>query len=99
MNVFNIIFVFIFIFNKVSQLFKTRKDRKLTVEILLCILVQLYSVVDEDYVMSEEHQIDLENIVGEAFFEDLEYLPDYIINDLIGTHKTNLKNNSLIYIL
>lgn len=74
----------IFIFNKVSQLFKTRKDRKLTVEILLCILVQLYSVIDEDFVMSEEYQIDLENIVGEAFFEDLEYLPDYIINDLIG---------------
>jgi len=44
----------------------------------------LYSVIDEDFVMSEEYQIDLENIVGEAFFEDLEYLPDYIINDLIG---------------
>jgi len=98
MYVFNII-VFIFIFNKVSQLFKTRKDRKLTVEILLCILIQLYSVVDEDLVMSGEQQVDLENIVGEAFFEDLEFLPDYIINDLIGTHKTNKNNNSLIYIL
>jgi len=68
-------------------LFKTRKDRKLTIEILLCILVQLYSVVDEDIVMSEEYQIDLENVVGEAFFEDFEYLPDYITHDLIGTQK------------
>lgn len=74
----------IFIFYKVSKLFKTRKDRKLTIEILLCILVQLYSVVDEDIVMSEEYQIDLENVVGEAFFEDFECLPDYIIRDLIG---------------
>jgi len=39
--------------------------------------------------MSEEHEVDLENIVGEAFFEDFEFLPDYIIKDLIGTHKTN----------
>ncbi|XP_008180441.1 uncharacterized protein LOC100165621 isoform X2 [Acyrthosiphon pisum] len=78
------------ILTQVSQLFKTRKDRKLTVEILLCILVQLYSVVDEDFVISEEHQIDLENIVGEAFFEDLEYLPDYIINDLIGVDFSTL---------
>lgn len=83
---------YISFFNKVSQLFKTRKDRKLTVEILLCILVQLYSVVDEDFVMSEEHQIDLENIIGEAFFEDLEYLPDYIINDLIGRYALNKFN-------
>jgi len=44
----------------------------------------LYSVVDEDIVMSEEYQIDLENVVGEAFFEDFECLPDYIIRDLIG---------------
>lgn len=78
------------ILTQVSQLFKTRKDRKLTVEILLCILVQLYSVVDEDFVMSEEHQINLENIIGDAFFEDLEYLPDYIINDLIGVNFSTL---------
>ncbi|XP_022177744.1 uncharacterized protein LOC111038816 isoform X1 [Myzus persicae] len=75
---------------QVSQLFKTRKDRKLTVEILLCILIQLYSVVDEDLVMSGEQQIDLENIVGEAFFEDFEFLPDYLINDLIGVNFSTL---------
>lgn len=69
---------------QVCQLFKTRKDRKLTLEILLCILVQLYSVVDEDFKMSYEHEIDLENMLGEAFYEDLEYLPEYIIKDLIG---------------
>lgn len=68
-------------------MFKTRKDRKLTIEILLCILVQLYSVVDEDIVMSDEYQIDLENVVGEAFFEDFECLPDYITHDLIGAQK------------
>lgn len=71
---------------KVSQLFKTRKDRTLTLEILLCILVQLYSVVDNDFDISDEHQMDLENILGEAFYEDLEYLPEYIIKDLIGNH-------------
>lgn len=70
--------------NKVCQLFKTRKDRKLTLEILLCILVQLYSVVDQDFEMSEEHQIDLENMLGEAFHEDLENVSEYIIKDLIG---------------
>ncbi|KAE9542889.1 hypothetical protein AGLY_002800 [Aphis glycines] len=75
---------------QVSKLFKTRKDRKLTIEILLCILVQLYSVVDEDIVMSEEYQIDLENVVGEAFFEDFEYLPDYITHDLIGNKISTL---------
>ncbi|XP_015369952.1 PREDICTED: uncharacterized protein LOC107165997 isoform X1 [Diuraphis noxia] len=78
------------ILTQVSQLFKTRKDRKLTVEMLLCILVQLYSVVDEDFVMSEEHEVDLENIVSEAFFEDFEFLPDYIINDLIGVNISTL---------
>lgn len=73
-----------YFFNKVCQLFKTRNDRKLTLEILLCILVQLYSVVDQDFEMSEEHQIDLENMLGEAFHEDLENLPEYITKDLIG---------------
>lgn len=88
----------IFIFYKVSKLFKTRKDRKLTIEILLCILVQLYSVVDENTVMSEEYQIDLENVVGESFFEDFESLPDYITHDLIGT-QNKLINIQFIYIL
>lgn len=66
-------------------MFKTRKDRKLTLEILLCILIQLYSVVDENFEMSFEHESDLENMLGEAFYEDLEYLPEYIVKDLIGT--------------
>jgi len=74
----------LYFLNKVCQLFKTRKDRKLTLEILLCILVQLYSVVDQDFEMSEEHQIDLENMLGEAFHEDLENVSEYIIKDLIG---------------
>jgi len=72
---------------KVNQLFKTRKDRKLTIEILLCILVQLYSVVDNNFEVSDEHQMNLENTLGEAFYEDLEYLPEYLIKDLIGTCK------------
>lgn len=66
------------------QLLKTRKDRKLALDILLCILVQLYSVVNEDFEMSFEHEMDLENKLGEAFYEDLEDLPEYIIKDLIG---------------
>lgn len=74
---------------KVGQLFKTRNDRKLTLEILLCILVQLYSVIDDDFNMSDEHQIDLENLLGEAFYEDFEYLPEYIVRDLIGIKKIN----------
>lgn len=67
-------------------MFKTRKDRKLTLEILLCILVQLYSVVDQDFEMSEEHQIDLENMLGKALYEDFEHLSEYIIKDLIGIY-------------
>lgn len=33
--------------------------------------------------MCDEHQIKLETIVSEAFYEDLEYLPEYIIKDII----------------
>lgn len=77
------ILIFFFVLNKIGQLFKTRNDRKLTLEILLCILVQLYSVIDDDFKMSDQHQIDLKNLLGEAFYEDFEYLPEYI-RDLIG---------------
>lgn len=52
----------------------------------MCILVQLYSVVNEDFEMSDEQQLDLENMLGEAFHEDLEHLPEYIIKDLIGIY-------------
>lgn len=46
--------------------------------------------------MCNEHQIDLETIVGEAFYEDLEYLPEYIIKDLIGRQPiTNLTGKLL----
>lgn len=45
--------------------------------------------------MSDEHQIDLENMLGEAFFEDLEDLPDYIIKDFIG----KLKAKSVNYLI
>lgn len=37
--------------------------------------------------MSDEHQIDLENMLGEAFYEDLENLPEYIVKDLIGAYE------------
>lgn len=37
--------------------------------------------------MSDENQMDLENMLGEVFYEDLEFLPEYIIQDLIGTLK------------
>lgn len=82
--------------NKVCQLIKTRKDRKLTLEILLCILVQLYSVVDNSFEMSEEHQLNLENMLGEAFFEDLEYLPEYLVKNLIGICANNSKSNFIV---
>lgn len=59
-------------------------------EILLCILVQLYSVVNEDFAMSDEQQLDLENMLGEAFHEDFEHLPEYIIKDLIGIYYRSL---------
>lgn len=59
----------------------------MTLEILLCILIQLYSVIDEEFEMSDEHQIDLENMLGEAFYEDLENLPEYIVKDLIGAYE------------
>ncbi|XP_025405852.1 sec1 family domain-containing protein 2-like isoform X2 [Sipha flava] len=74
------------ILTQVGQLFKTRKDRKLSLEILLCILIQLYSVVEEDFQISDEHQINLENMLGEAFYDDLKYLPEYIIKDFIGVN-------------
>lgn len=48
-------------------------------------MIQLYSVVDENFEMSFEQESDLENMLGEAFYEDLECLPEYIIKDLIGT--------------
>jgi hypothetical protein len=54
----------------------------------LCILIQLYSVVEEDFQISDEHQINLENMLGEAFYDDLKYLPEYIIKDFIGIVKT-----------
>lgn len=85
--------------NKVSQLFKTRNDRKLTIEILLFILVQLYSVVDDNFEMSNEQQINLENMLGDAFYEDLKCLPNYIINDLIGIYKYKLIPNNLICLI
>ncbi|XP_050423428.1 sec1 family domain-containing protein 2-like isoform X2 [Adelges cooleyi] len=75
---------------QVTQLIKTRKDRKLSLEIILCILVQLYSVVNDDYEMTEEQQLQLENTLGEALYEDIESLPEYIVKDLIGQVYTPL---------
>lgn len=46
--------------------------------------------------MSEEHELDLENMLGEAFFEDLEYLPEYLIKNLIGIYLNSSKNNLII---
>lgn len=94
-TIVNNLYIYIF-FLKVCQLIKTRKDRKLTLEILLCILVQLYSVVDNNFEMSEERQIVLENMLGEAFFEDLEYLPEYLVKDLIGICSNSSKSNPTI---
>ncbi|XP_050521778.1 sec1 family domain-containing protein 2-like isoform X1 [Daktulosphaira vitifoliae] len=68
---------------QMKQLFQTRKDRKLSLEILLCILVQLYSIIDHDYDISEEYQIELQTMLGAALYEDKDILPEYIINDII----------------
>lgn len=62
----------------------------------MCILVQLYSVVEENFEMSDEDQMNLENMLGEAFFEDLEDLPEYIIKDFIGIVRTKPVNFLII---
>uniref|UniRef100_A0A1B6DDQ3 Sec1 family domain-containing protein 2 n=2 Tax=Clastoptera arizonana TaxID=38151 RepID=A0A1B6DDQ3_9HEMI len=77
--------------NQLCQLFRCRHERKLSVEVLLCILVNLYSMVGTQFVFQRHEEETLKKEIVDALYNDRHLLKESVfrVNHEITQEKAN----------